>query len=175
MTIRLKGTDFGTTTDVNGEFKLFYPVRKHPVIIVSYIGMVTEEISLGDDASKDKARVIKLKEDAVMTDEVVITGYSNINKKSFTGISVQIKKEDLLKVSKTNVFSALQAFDPSFRIQENSQWGSDPNAIPELYIRGRSGIGIKELDSETVSKSNLQNNPNLPLFIMDGFEVSATK
>ena len=175
VTIRLKGTDFGTTTDVNGEFKLFYPVRKHPVIIVSYIGMVTEEISLGDDASKDKARVIKLKEDAVMTDEVVITGYSNINKKSFTGNSVQIKKEDLLKVSKTNVFSALQAFDPSFRIQENSQWGSDPNAIPELYIRGRSGIGIKELDSETVSKSNLQNNPNLPLFIMDGFEVSATK
>ena len=80
VTIRLKGTDFGTTTDVNGEFKLFYPVRKHPVIIVSYIGMVTEEISLGDDASKDKARVIKLKEDAVMTDEVVITGYSNINK-----------------------------------------------------------------------------------------------
>ena len=72
VTIRLKGTDFGTTTDVNGEFKLFYPVRKHPVIIVSYIGMVTEEISLGDDASKDKARVIKLKEDAVMTDEVVI-------------------------------------------------------------------------------------------------------
>ena len=97
VTIRLKGTDFGTTTDVNGEFKLFYPVRKHPVIIVSYIGMVTEEISLGDDASKDKARVIKLKEDAVMTDEVVITGYSNINKKSFTGNSVQIKKEDLLK------------------------------------------------------------------------------
>ena len=42
VTIRLKGTDFGTTTDVNGEFKLFYPVRKHPVIIVSYIGMVTE-------------------------------------------------------------------------------------------------------------------------------------
>ena len=35
------------------------------MIIVSYIGMVTEEISLGDDASKDKARVIKLKEDAV--------------------------------------------------------------------------------------------------------------
>ncbi len=96
------------------------------MIIVSYIGMVTEEISLGDDASKDKARVIKLKEDAVMTDEVVITGYSNINKKSFTGNSVQIKKEDLLKVSKTNVFSALQAFDPSFRIQENSQWGIRP-------------------------------------------------
>ena len=56
----------------------------------------------------------------MMTDEVVITGYSNINKKSFTGNSVQIKKDELLKVSKTNVFSALQAFDPSFRIQENA-------------------------------------------------------
>lgn len=104
------GTDFGTTTDVNGEFKLFYPVRKHPVIIVSYIGMVTEEISLGDDASKDKARVIKLKEDAVMTDEMANYRLLYINKKSFTWVTcVQIKKEDLLKVSKTNVFSALQA------------------------------------------------------------------
>lgn len=175
-TVRLKDTDFGTSTDVNGEFKLVYPVRKNPVIIISYVGMMTLEVNLGNDETKDKkARVITLREDAQMTDEVVVTGYSNISKKSFTGNSVQIKKDELLKVSKTNVFSALQAFDPSFRIQENNQWGADPNAIPELYIRGRSGIGIKELDSDALSKSNLSNNPNLPLFIMDGFEVAATK
>ena len=57
----------------------------------------------------------------------------------------------------------------------NNQFGSDPNALPEMYIRGRSGIGVKELDRDQLSKSNLENNPNLPTFIMDGFEVSIEK
>mgnify|MGYP002570932929 CR=1 FL=1 len=78
-----------------------------------------------------------------------------------------------MKVSPTNVISALQTFDPSFRIQTNDQWGSDPNSLPEMYIRGRSGIGIKELDKDPLTKSNLQNNPNLPTFIMDGFQVTS--
>lgn len=55
-------------------------------------------------------------------------------------------------------------------------WGSDPNALPEVYLRGKSGIGIKELDvTDVTSKSSLVNNPNLPTFIMDGFEISVTK
>ena len=54
-------------------------------------------------------------------EDVVITGYGNISKSSFTGNSVSIKREDLLKVSKSNVIAALQTFDPSFRIQENNQ------------------------------------------------------
>lgn len=118
---------------------------------------------------------ISLKEEKTEMEEVVITGYANINKKSFTGNAIKVDREDLLKVSKTSILAALQTFDPSFRIQENTEWGSDPNAVPELYIRGRSGIGVKELDADALSKSNLKNNPNLPLFIMDGFEISVTK
>lgn len=70
---------------------------------------------------------------------------------------------------------ALASFDPSFRIQKSNIWGSDPNAVPEMYIRGRSGIGVKGLDKDALSKSSLENNPNLPTFIMDGFEVSVQK
>lgn len=44
-----------------------------------------------------------------------------------------------------------------------------------MYIRGRSGIGVKGLDKDALSKSSLENNPNLPTFIMDGFEVSVQK
>ena len=73
------------------------------------------------------------------------------------------------------MIAALQTFDPSFRIQTNNQWGSDPNAMPEMYIRGRSGIGVKELDPNYTTKGNLENNPNLPTFIMDGFEVMYRK
>ena len=116
-----------------------------------------------------------LKEDVTEMEEVVVTGYGKVRKESFTGSSVSISKEQLMKVSKTNVLKALQAFDPSFRIQTNNKWRSDPNALPEMYIRGRSGVGVKQLDPNYTSKGNLENNPNLPTFIMDGFEISAQK
>lgn len=78
--------------------------------------------------------------------EVVVTGYGNVRKTSFTGNSVTVTKDELMSVSKSNVIKALQTFDPSFRIQTNNDWGSDPNALPEMYVRGRSGIsGVKEL------------------------------
>lgn len=97
--------------------------------------------------------------------EVVVTGYANINKESFTGNSVTVKREDLLKVSKTNIIQALQTFDPSFRIQQSNQWGSDPNNVPELYIRGRSGIGVKDLDrKKNLSQVRIREQPELADF-----------
>ena len=127
------------------------------------------------DASRKKMLEITLVDDVKTLDDVVVTGYSNVRKTSFTGSSTQISGDDLRKVSQTNVIGALQTFDPSFRLVSNAQFGSDPNALPEMYIRGRSGFGVKELDKDQLSKSNLENNPNLPTFIMDGFEVSIEK
>lgn len=96
-----------------------------------------------------------------------------VRKTSFTGNSVTVTKDELMSVSKSNVIKALQTFDPSFRIQTNNDWGSDPNALPEMYVRGRSGIsGVKELDRDPLTKSALKDNPNLPTFIMDGFQIS---
>lgn len=118
---------------------------------------------------------IVMKPDAKQLDEVVVTGYVKISKNSFTGTSVTVSADQLMSVSKTNVLGALQVFDPSFRIAENNMMGSNPNSVPELYIRGRSGIGTTELDAESLSKSALKNNPNLPTFIMDGFEISVEK
>ena len=70
---------------------------------------------------------------------------------------------------------ALEVYDPSFRVKTNNQWGSDPNALPEMQIRGQSSIGVKDLDRNTLSKSALENNPNLPIFIMDNFETTIQK
>lgn len=62
---------------------------------------------------------------------------------------------------------------------QNNERGSDPNTMPEFYLRGRSGVAsVKELDqlgSTDISRFALTNNPNLPLFIMDGFEVGVEK
>lgn len=170
-TVAVKGTGLGVITDVDGKFVMELPQVKNIVLVFSCVGMKTKEVTYKGEETLN----IQMEESVTEIEEIVITGYTPIRKSSFTGNATIVTKEELLKVSKTNVIQALQAFDPSFRIQENNQWGSDPNALPEMYIRGRSGIGIKELDRDNLSKSQLENNPNLPLFIMDGFEISVQK
>ena len=170
--IIVKGTRTGTSTNIEGEFTL--DVKNDKVTLeVSFIGMKKQTVQV--DATRKKMLEITMVDDVKTLDDVVINGYSNVRKSSFTGSSTQISGNDLRKVSQTNVIGALQTFDPSFRLVSNTQFGSDPNALPEMYIRGRSGFGVKELDKDQLSKSNLENNPNLPTFIMDGFEVSIEK
>ena len=172
VTVQMKGVAIGTATDHDGKYSLTIPnAPKKFTLVYSFVGMVTQEVIY---AGKDTINVV-MKEDVATLEDVVVTGYMNIRNSSFTGNAVTVKKEDLLKVSKTNVIKALQAFDPSFRIKENNRWGSDPNALPEVYIRGESGLGVRQLDADALSKSNLKDNPNLPTFIMDGFEVSVSK
>lgn len=175
-TVLLRGTTLGVVTDADGKFRLEIPRMDSTVLVISFIGYQTQEVMLKKNSKDDaKELAIRMKPDVAEMDEVVVTGYAQIRKESFTGNSISVSKDELLKVSKTNVIQALQVFDPSFRIQENNQWGSDPNALPEMYIRGRSGIGVKQLDANSLSKSNLEDNPNLPLFIMDGFEIKVQK
>lgn len=172
-TITLKGTQLGVVSDVNGKFKLNIPEDSQVTLFVSFIGMVTQEKTVKSGEGNESSPIlILMAQDVTQVDEVVITGYANIRKKSFTGNSVSVDRKELLNVSKTNVISALEAFDPSFRIQTNNDWGSDPNALPEMYIRGRSGIGVKDLDRSDLTKSALKDNPNLPTFILDGFEIT---
>ena len=168
----VKGTRTGSSTNIEGEFNLEVEGEKVD-LEVSFIGMKKQIVHV--DASRKKLVEITMVDDVKTLEDVVVTGYSNVRKSSFTGSSTQITGDDLRKVSQTNVIGALQTFDPSFRLVNNAQFGSDPNALPEMYIRGRSGFGVKELDKDQLSKSNLQNNPNLPTFIMDGFEVSIEK
>ncbi|MGN0189212.1 MAG: SusC/RagA family TonB-linked outer membrane protein [Candidatus Cryptobacteroides sp.] len=174
VTVYVKGnTAKGTMTDEKGRYNLDITSEssKKPVIIFSCIGMDTQEITFNGKTVID----VVMDESASELENSVVTGYANIRKESFTGNTVSVSKEELLKASKTNVIKALQSFDPSFRIKENNLNGSDPNAVPELYIRGESGVGTKELDVDEFSKANLENNPNLPIFILDGFEITAQK
>ncbi len=91
-------------------------------LVFSFIGKKEKEVSV----KKHKELEVVLEDLMENLEDVVITGYGNISKSSFTGNSVSIKREDLLKVSRSNVIAALQTFDPSFRIQENNQWDQTP-------------------------------------------------
>lgn len=172
VTIQLKKTTIGVATDAKGEFKITLPKKDTTTVLVfSFVGMVTKEVKVGNKTKID----VTLKENVQNLKDVVITGYANISRKSYTGNVTTITADELKKVSTTNILKSIQVFDPSFRIAVNNEMGSDPNTMPEISIRGSSGIGITELEEESVSKTALRNNPNLPTFILDGFEVSVEK
>jgi len=141
-------------------------------IEISFIGFKTQVIKVSEIKNKSKRLKINLIPDKQSLDEVIVTGYNNISKKSFTGSSVNVKNEEIIKTSPGNMVQALQMFDPSLKLADNSEFGSNPNKIPEFYMRGKTSIGI---DVSDISRDNLSNNPNMPTFIMDGYEVSLQK
>lgn len=173
VNVYIKGTSRGVATDIDGNFAIAVPSNQTVVLRFSYVGMNPKDVTVKAGDGDNKLLRVKLEENTRQMNEVVVTGMGNLRKESFTGNTTQVRRDELLKVNKTNVIQALQAFDPSFRIAENNNWGSDPNALPEVSIRGKSSITTKELD--VTDKSSLKNNPNLPTFILDGFEVGVTK
>lgn len=145
VTVLLKGTAVGVVTDIDGKFKIELPKQDTLVLIFSFVGMKSHEVDVNKIKDLGKEIFIKMLPDTEDLEEVVVTGYANVKKESFTGSSISVKREDLLKASPTNVVQALASFDPSFRIQKSNIWDQTRMAVPEMYIRGRSGIGVKGL------------------------------
>ena len=174
VSILVKGTKTGTATDLDGNYSLDMPAEGH-TLLFSMIGMKNVEERVGKRTNVN----VTMEENAEMMDEVVVTGYQQLKKNAFTGNATVVTKDQLLKTNNKNAIAALQAFEPSFRLKEANLWGSDPNNLPEFTIRGESSIGMNRgLDVESARRSqrtNLADNPNLPLFILDGFEVSVQK
>lgn len=153
VTIIIQGTQSGWVSDVDGKFSFTVPRVENLVLQFSFVGMQPADIRV----TNDKPLVVVMKEDVQNIDEVVVTGYFNKAKTSYTGSAVSVKGEDLKKISPTNIFKALQAYEPSFQIVENKEAGANPNTVPDILIRG---------------KSSFEGKSNNPLFIMDGYEVS---
>ena len=173
VTIRLDGHSNGVITDINGCYVLTLP-EEGGLVIYSYIGFETRKIKT---TSRQKVDVLMV-EATESIQEVIVTGYNSIQKESFTGNTTKIEKEDLLRVNPNNLISAIQTFDPSFRIQENLAAGSDPNSLPQFVLRGQTGIGqttLGQTSTSSISREVLSGNSNLPIFILDGFEVDVEK
>lgn len=132
-TVLLKGTSLGVATDATGKFKLEIPAQKEMVLIFNFIGMASQTITV----TKSEELHVVLKEDTRELEDVVVTGYYTQAKNAYTGELTTVKGEDLLKVSPTNLIQALASLVPGLRIVENNEQGSNPNAIPEILIRGR--------------------------------------
>ncbi|WP_229217151.1 SusC/RagA family TonB-linked outer membrane protein [Dyadobacter luteus] len=141
-TIRVKGTQNGTVTNSEGQYTL-ENVGTGATLVVTMIGYVTKEVPA--------ARVvnIELAEDAVGLQDVVITGFQQIDKDKFTGSAVTLKSEDVIIDGLPDVSRMLEGRAAGVSIQNVS---GTFGAAPKIRIRGATSL----------------NGANKPLWVVDG-------
>ena len=142
--VKVKGTDRGTTTDANGNFLLQVPDGSN-VLIISYVGHQAVEVNIsGRNTIK-----IALKQADASIDEVVIVGYSNKKRSELTSAVTVVSEEKLKDVTANNIGTMLQGKVPGLQVVNSS---GVPGSAPEIRLRGVSSI----------------NATQSPLFVVDG-------
>lgn len=149
VSITVKGTSSGTITGLNGEYSV--PVTgDNTVLQISYIGYVTQEITVGSRATID----VVLQEDNQVLDEVVVVGYGVQKKANLTGSVSSVNFEDqAMSRPITNVSSALAGLSSGVQVMQTSGRPGEDGA--NIRIRGFGTL-----------------NDNNPLVIIDGMEGS---
>lgn len=162
VSVIVEGKTGGAITDLDGNYEIKVPKQQCNVTF-SYVGYEDKVIlyNLKNDSAFSK---IVMHMNATQLDDVVVTGVYERKKESFTGASATFKADQLKSVGTANVLQSLSTLDPSFKMMESSQFGSNPNVMPEIEIRGKTSVvGLKE---------EYGTDPNQPLFILDGFETT---
>lgn len=156
VTIRNPKTKTGTTTNIDGEFSI--SATAGSTLVFTYIGKKQVQVKV----TPGKPMSIVMEDDSNVMKEVVVTGIVTKDKNSFTGSASTFTADDLKMIGVQNPITSLAALDPAFNVLTNDLAGSDPNHLPDINIRGKSSV-IGERDEAV-------NDPNQPLFIVDGFE-----
>ena len=141
-------TTNGTITDLDGNFSLKVPANA--TVVISYIGMKTQEIAI-----KGKSKIdVTLSDDAKALDEVVVIGYGTAKRKDITGSVASVNSETLAAIPVASATEALQG--KMAGVQITTTEGS-PDAQMSIRVRGGGSI----------------TQSNEPLFIVDGFPVES--
>ena len=168
VTVRIKGTTLGVATDVDGNYSITLTAgQEKPVLVFSFVGMTSKEVVYAD---KDVINVT-LEDETSEIDEVVVTGIFKKAKESYTGAVSSITSEQLKMYKGQNVLQTLKNIDASLNVMVNNAVGSNPNAIPQINIRGNSSLPM----SVQEYNESASNAVNTPLIIMDGFEITLEK
>ena len=163
VTVKVVGTSIGTVTDARGWFQILLPMT-HGKLEFSFVGYKSKQVDFTEKV--DTLRVM-LEENIEELEGVVVTGMFTRKAESFTGSASTFKREDILRAGNQNLIKSLKNLDPAFQISENLEFGSDPNRMPDVQLRGQTSFANVRGDYE--------GNPNQPLFILDGFETTIEK
>lgn len=167
VTVVIKGTNWGTATNADGDYKLEVPETEGSVLLFTFVGMKNKEVAVSKQVKID----VKMVEDAEMLDDVVVTGIFTKSRESYTGAVTSVSAKELKMYRGQNLLATLRNIDPSINVVTNNALGSNPNVIPEINIRGNSSLpmSVQELNQQASKQLNA------PLVIMDGFEISLQK
>ncbi|ADB40032.1 SusC/RagA family TonB-linked outer membrane protein [Spirosoma linguale] len=134
VSIQLKGTNRGTTTDATGSFRLTVPDEGSAVLVFSFIGYVSQEITVGNQSIIN----VTLASDNKALAEVVVVGYGTQKKADLTGAVSAISASDFDNTINTNVGQALQGRAAGVQVTQNTGKPGD-NAI--IRVRGVGTTG----------------------------------
>lgn len=149
VTVVLKGTTSGTVTNMDGIYNLS-SVRAEDVLVFSFVGMLSQEITIGNQTAID----VTLKIDAIGIEEVIAVGYATQKKVNLTGSVGTVDMEVLESRPVTSATQMLQGVVPGLNISQGS--GGGLNDSPSINIRGVATIGAGSTGS--------------PLILIDGME-----
>jgi len=161
--VLLEGTTKGLSTDNDGKFEFKNSVPEGGVLVFYFLGYESQRVIVG----KSSVVNVKMKKKEMAIEEVVFTGMFTRRAESFTGSATTFKGDELRAITNQNLLIGLKNLDPSFKLLESVAFGSDPNKLPEIQLRGQTSIPNLRGDFE--------GNPNQPLFILDGFETTMEK
>ncbi len=147
VTVQVKGTTVGTTTDLDGKYVLKIQPN-HKTLVFSFVGMKTKEVAID---GKTKINVV-LSPDVKGLNEVVVMGYTTKGKNEITGSTVQVQGVDINEVPVASVDQALQGKVPGLSISTSS---GTPGSVQDIRIRGVGSITAG----------------NDPLIVIDGVPV----
>ena len=153
----------GTTSGAQGNYAIIVG-RDCDSLRFSFVGYVTQTVSVRN------AALVRMKPDTQDIGEVVVTGIYTRKAESYTGAARTLSSKELTRVGNQNALQSLKNLDPTIYIPNNLTMGSDPNTLPSISMRGTSSFPATE--SSVSLRSKYDNQPNQPLFILDGFETS---
>lgn len=148
VSVTLKGTTKGTTTNPVGEFSIDVPSGQS-TLVFSFVGYVSQEISI---SSQTRINVSLVQDSKALT-EVVVVGYGTQQKKDLTGAVGSVTSKEIQRVPVSGVDQALQGQVAGLQI---SQSNGAPGGNTNILIRGVGSIS----------------GGNEPLFVIDGYPVT---
>ncbi len=145
VSIHVKGTTQGTSTDDKGRFKLSVP--SNSTLVISYIGYQTREVKVG---ASNQVLNIELSSASSQLNQLVVVGYGTQKKSDVTGSVATLDEKRLEQLPSSNYGQALEGAIPGVVVTQND--GNAEGANESIIIRGRKSILAT----------------NFPLIVLDG-------
>ncbi|WP_172726495.1 SusC/RagA family TonB-linked outer membrane protein [Butyricimonas faecalis] len=134
VTVLVGGTTLGTATDGKGEFLLKVPEQESVALHFSFVGMKTQELVF---KKGQQPLTVVMEEDSESIEEIVVTGYQQIEKRNLTSSVVTVKTSELQTIGASSIEQMLQGVVPGLSVVNTS---ASPGAAPKIRIRGTATI-----------------------------------